>query len=96
MKKTKNGLILNKFEKFILVTTFMLLLLSPFLSICCKSNLSKSNYNLERTKKDISVQYKQNQSLQMKIDELASLDNLENVAKEMGLSYTSDSIKILE
>jgi hypothetical protein len=32
----------------------------------------------------------------MKIDELASLDNLENVAKEMGLSYTSDSIKILE
>jgi cell division protein FtsL len=96
MKKTKNGLIFNKFEKFIFVTTIMLLLLSPFLSVCCKSNLSKSNYNLERTKKDISVQYKQNQSLQMKIDELASLDNLENVAKEMGLSYTSDSIKILE
>ena len=58
--------------------------------------MTKTNYNLERTKKEINIQSKQNQSLQMKIDELASLDNLEGVAKEMGLSYTSDSIKILE
>lgn len=96
MKKTKNGIIFNKFEKFIFTLTFVLVILSPFLSVCCKSNLTKTNYNLERTKKEINIQSKQNQSLQMKIDELASLDNLEGVAKEMGLSYTSDSIKILE
>ena len=31
-----------------------------------------------------------------KINELASLENLESVAKKMGLSYTSNSIKTIE
>ena len=32
----------------------------------------------------------------MKINELASLENLENVAKNMGLSYTYNSVKTVK
>ena len=32
----------------------------------------------------------------MKINELASLENLESIAKEKGLSYNSDSVKIID
>ena len=32
----------------------------------------------------------------MKINELASLENLEAVAKKMGLSYTNNSIKTID
>ena len=32
----------------------------------------------------------------MKINELASLDNLEEVAENMGLSYTNSNVKTVE
>jgi len=51
---------------------------------------------LESFKDDIALQEKSNQSLQMKINELASFDNLESIAQRQGLSYTSNSIKTVE
>jgi len=32
----------------------------------------------------------------MKINELASLDNIQNIAKEVGLSYNNDNIRTIE
>ncbi len=96
MKKTKKKLKLSKFERLLFFTTLLLLVMSPILSVYAKSSLSKANYELESTKDEISVQEKSNQSLQMKINELASFDNLEEVAKKQGLSYTSNSIKTVE
>ena len=68
----------------------------PFMNIFAKSTLSEMNYKLESSKEKIALQSKNNESLKMKINELASLENLESVAKKMGLSYTSNSIKTID
>ncbi len=87
---------LTKFEKFMFVVTFILIVLSPVMSVFAKSELSKVNYEVEETKEKISYQSKTNESLEMKINELVSLENLQKLAKEMGLSYTSGSVKVVE
>ena len=68
-------------------STFVIaLLFFPLMSVFSKSMLSKANYEVEFVKDEISVQEKSNESLQMKINELASLENLESIAKEKGLT----------
>ena len=95
--KIQNGKIkLTKFEKLMFFTTFVLVVLSPVMSVFAKSELSKANYEVEETKEKISIQSKTNESIEMKINELVSLENLQDIAKEMGLSYTSSSIKVVE
>lgn len=96
MKKTKKKLKIGKYEKFLFALTFVLVVFSPVLSVFAKSTLSKVNYEVEAKKEEIALQTKSNQSLQMKINELASLENLEAIAKELGLSYTSNSVKTVE
>lgn len=96
MKKTKKRLKMTKFEKLLYTLTIILVLSFPFLSVFSKSFLSKVNYEVEEAKEEIASQSKTNESLQMKINELASLKNLENIAKEMGLSYTYNSVKTID
>ena len=96
MKITKGKVKFSKIEKFIFIMTFVLVVFSPIASIFAKASLSKATYEVEETKEEIAKEVKSNQSLQMKINELASLENLENIAKEMGLSYTNNSVKTIE
>lgn len=94
--KIVNGKIkFTKFEKFLFVITALIALSYPFMSVFAKSTLSEVNYKLESRREEIKRQSKSNESLQMKINELASLENLESVAKKQGLSYTSNSIKTI-
>ena len=86
----------TKFEKMLFVITAIIGLSYPFMSVFAKSTLSEMNYKLENSRVAIEEQHKNNESLRMKINELASLDNLETVAKKMGLSYTSNSIKTVD
>lgn len=96
MKKRKKKAKFTKFEKFLFAITIMVGLSYPFMNIFAKSTLSEMNYKLESSKEKIAEQSKNNESLRMKINELASLENLESVAKKMGLSYTSNSIKTID
>ena len=86
----------TKFEKFLFVLTDIVSLSYPLMSVFAKSTLSEMNYKLENSKAKIAEQNKNNESLKMKINELASLENLESVAKKMGLSYTNNSIKTID
>lgn len=95
-RKKKKSVKFTKFEKVLFVITAVICLSYPFMSIFAKSTLSEVNYKLENNKEEIAKQNKNNESLQMKINELASLENLEQVAKKMGLSYTSNSIKTID
>ena len=61
-----------------------------------QATLSKINIEVEQTKKTIKAQEKKNESLSMKINELASLDKIIEVAHEQGLSYNNDNIKSVE
>ena len=96
MKKKKKKSKLTKFEKFLITITLIVGLSYPFMNIFAKSTLSEMNYKLESSREKIAIQSKNNESLKMKINELASLENLESVAKKMGLSYTNNSIKTID
>ncbi len=87
---------LTFFEKMLFLITITLLVFFPVMSIFAKSSLSQINYEVEETKEEVNKQSKENESIQMVINELASLENLENIAKSSGLSYTSDSIKMID
>ena len=43
----------------------------------------------------VCKQQRYNESLSMKISELASLENIESIANELGLSYNNNNIKTL-
>lgn len=97
MAKVKKRLRMSKFERCVYVITILLLVITPITVIFSQATLSKINYEVEKNKKAIQKQKKKNESLEMKIDELASLDKIREVAKEQGLWYDNDSIKsILE
>ena len=87
---------LTFFEKMLFLITITLLVFFPVMSIFAKSSLYQINYEVEETKEEVSKQSKENESIKMVINELASLENLENIAKSSGLSYTSDSIKMID
>lgn len=92
--KKKNGKVkFTKFEKILYVVTILLLVLAPVSIVFAKSTLSEVNFEVEKMKKNITNQQKTNEGLEMKINELASLDNIQQVIKAEGLSYNNDNIK---
>ena len=95
MKKKKKVKI-SKFEKFLYTLTCFLLLVSPIFIVFTKSTLSEVNYEVEKIKREIASQEKENESLKMKINELASLENIQKVIQDEGLVYNNDSIKNID
>ena len=95
-KKTRRRLKISKFEKLLYTFALVLLVSFPIVIVFSKATLSKINYDVEEIKGNIEVQSKTNQGLTMQIDELASLDKVQEVAKSQGLSYNSSNIKSIE
>ena len=91
-KKNQKRVRLLKGEKFMYFIIILLLCLIPMLNVYTSSLVTKTNIDVEKLKKEISSQEEENESLSMQIDELASIDNIFNVAKEYGLSYNNSSI----
>lgn len=97
MKKTKRRkLKISKFEKVLYTFAILLLFLAPISIVFTKSALSEVNYKVEKLKKEIASQEKTNEGLEMKINELVSLDNIKDVIKAEGLSYNNDNIKNID
>ena len=96
MRKVKKRLKMSKFEKLLYAFTLLLVVLAPISVVFSKATLSKVNFEVEKTKKEIASQAKTNESLTMKINELASLDKIQEIAKEQGLSYNNNNIKSIE
>ena len=82
-----------KGEKFLINILIVLLIGYPLCSVSSKAMLSKTNIELESMKNKVSKQEKRNESLSMKINELASLDKIQTVASKLGLEYNNDNIK---
>ncbi len=76
-----------------IVIVLLLLIITPISIIFAKSSLSEINIKVEKMKKTITAQEKKNESLEMKINELASLDNIQDIIKQEGLTYNNDNIK---
>ena len=93
--KNKKRLKLLKGEKFMYGLVIVLLLAIPMFNVYTSSLLSETNNEVEKLKNNIESQELVNQSLSMQIDELASLENIEKIAEEYGLSYVNANIKII-
>ena len=92
-KNVRRRLVLTKFEKLLYGFALFLLVLAPLATVFSQAALSKVNYDVEKIKGEISAQEKVNESLSMKISELASLDKIQEVAQSEGLSYNNSNIK---
>ncbi len=95
MKNKKNKKKISKVEKF-LYKTF------TFLSICLvvgtvvsQVSLSEINLEVEKLKIKLEEQENVNEALVMKINEMASLDNVNAVSNSMGLAYNNENIKTI-
>ena len=95
-RKLKKRVKMSRFERLIYTFAIVLLVSAPLTIVFSKATLSKINFEVEKAKKEIEEQSKTNESLSMKINELASLDKIEEVAKEEGLSYNNDNIKNID
>jgi len=67
----------------------------PSAWVYTKALLSESNIELERIKNKINKQNNTNEALGMQIDELASIDNIQDIASKSGLSYNNSNIKTI-
>lgn len=82
-----------KGEKFLFTVLVVLLIAIPLCDVSSKAMLSKTNIELESMKSKVNDQEKRNESLSMKINELASLDKVQSVASKLGLEYNNSNIK---
>ena len=90
-KKNKKG-----FEKK-LNRVFMCLSLLLIMGILFgQITLSQMNLEVQRLEKDVQSKKDQNQSLVMKINEMASLDNIQSISRNLGLAYNNDNIRTID
>ncbi len=84
-----------KGEKLLYIILFFLVISVPISNVFIKALLSETNIQVEQMKSKIEKQKNINESLNMQINELASLDKIQEVAKNIGLSYNNDNIKVV-
>ena len=79
MKSEKN----NKRDKKLFILIILVLILSPLLQVVTRAKLSEVNIEVEKLKNNIEKQENVNESVEMQINELASLDKIREIAKKM-------------
>jgi cell division protein FtsL len=95
MKKNKTGKLISRERRFVVLGAILLLFLWG-VSFFMKNSLASINIEVERLSRDIKEQKEVNQSLTMKINELASLENVNVVANQVGLAYNNDNIRLIK
>lgn len=93
MTKKSKKVKLLKGEKMMYALLVFLLLVIPIFNVFTSSLLSETNNEVEKITKNIERQELVNQGLSMQIDELASLESIQSIAENHGLSYNNSNIK---
>ena len=88
-KKKRNS------DRLLFIIIAIILLAIPVCNVYTKAILSQTNIELEEVKNDIKNQKNIKDSLKMKISELASLDKIQSIATEEGLTYQDGNIKVV-
>lgn len=94
MKKNKTMKFIAFERKFEILGAIILVFLWA-ISFFAKISLSSINVEVERLSKEVKTQNQTNQSLSMKINELASLENIQEVANSEGLAYNNGNIIVV-
>ncbi len=95
-KKHVRRIKILKGEKILYAMLFLLIVALPLSNVFTKAVLSETNIEVEQLRTKIDKQVNLNKSLGMQINELASLDKIQEVAKEAGLTYNNDNIKVVD
>ena len=96
MRKTRRRVKLHTIDRLMIGLIVLLLVASPVVIVYSKSVLSKSNIEVEKMRNKIEKQETINESITMKINELASLSNIQDVAKNYGLTYQHENIIVVK
>lgn len=91
-KSNKRKLKFLKGEIFMYFILLALIISIPTVNVFSKALLSETNIQTEKLKSKIEKQENTNESLEMQIDELVSMENIQKIAALYGLSYISDNI----
>ncbi len=96
--KPKKSLKLRNFlesEKAIYFAIIFIILAIPVCNVYTKAILSESSIAREKVENKIKEQEGINDGLKMEISELASLDKIQMIAAENGLTYENSNIKVV-
>ena len=93
-KKKKKGF--TKSEKFLYKSCLTIAVFLLVGIVFTSAAVSKMNIELQEISKKVETQEDTNQSLAMKINEMASLENIQIISKNMGLTYNNENIKTIE
>ena len=95
MKKRKNKKF-TKVERFLYKSSLMIIVFLLVGIVFTSTTVSKMNIELQEMNKKVEKASDTNQSLAMKINEMASLENIQSISKNLGLAYNNDNIKTIE
>lgn len=86
----------SKYEKVCIVIIVLLVVGTVLCQSIFSASIESENATKQRLLKEINTQEELNLGMQMKINELSSLDNALSVANNYGLSYNNSNIKVIE
>ena len=95
MAKKKKKLF-TKIERFLYKSFICMTILLIIGIVFGQTTLAKVNLEVQKLKEEVEERKEVNQSLVMKINEMASLENIQNVSNDMGLAYNNENIKTIE
>lgn len=96
MAKKKRAAKFTRGEKMLYSLGFFCALLSIVVRVFASASIGNLKMDIEKVSYKINKQEKKNQSLVMQVNELTSYENLDNVLKEMGLSYNNENIVVVK
>lgn len=96
MKKKKKQKLFSKFERLMYKMFIVVIIVLIIGLVCSETTLARVNVDVQKKEREVNIQKKKIESLEMKIDEMTSLDRIKEVSLEYGLSYNSDNIKTIK
>ena len=90
-KRRKKGVVKAEkslYKMFVMVTVVLVVGI-----IYSRATLGKINLEVQKLSDIIKEESEDNQSLAMKINEMVSLDKIQAVSKDLGLTYNNENIR---
>lgn len=94
-KKKVRKMKITKGEKLLYIIATVCLIFTMVLKIFCGASVGHLSMSVEKLKYDISEQEKKIESLNMQVNELTSFTEVQDVVKNMGLSYNNQNVIII-
>lgn len=96
MKNKKKKRFFCKLERVTYKFCILIIVVLIIGIVCGQTSLAQINLEVQKLTDEVEKYKDTNDSLNMKIDEMTSLDKIEKISKEYGLEYHSENIKTID